>query len=98
MNTVRTLLIRLRMVQLISTDVRYLPNFISNLEEHEVVAFINTQDHWGRIGQKRRLSFGWDYGVSKKTLKRGPPVPPIFRGLSMRLYEQGLMSELAEQV
>ena len=43
--------------QMITTNVRYLRNFISNLEEHEVVSFIKTQDHWGRIGQKRRLSF-----------------------------------------
>jgi alkylated DNA repair dioxygenase AlkB len=80
------------------SDLRYERDFITLVQEQEILAFIQTQAHWSWLGKKKRLSFGWDYGLSKKTLKRGQPVPPIFCALALRLYEGGMMPELAQQV
>ena len=78
--------------------LRYERDFITASQEQEIFAFTQTQAHWSWLGKKKRLSFGWEYGVSRKTLNRGMPIPPIFNALALRLYERGMMPELAQQV
>ena len=78
----------------------YLPSFITEAEAAQLEAFVSSQAHWTAIGtKKRRLSFGYKYGISNHNIVEiAPPVAPILHALAVHLVEVGMMRDLADQV
>jgi alkylated DNA repair dioxygenase AlkB len=80
--------------------LKYWPEFVSATEEERLVAYAEAQSHWTRFGKlKRRLAFGYVYGVSTHTIVRAaPPIPPLLELLAARLVEKHMMETIADQV
>ncbi len=78
----------------------YWPDFVSPSEETELVTYAEAQRHWISFGKlKRRLAFGYVYGVSSRTIVReAPPIPPLLDQLAVRLVESNMMGATADQV
>jgi alkylated DNA repair dioxygenase AlkB len=80
--------------------LKYWSEFVSKHEEERLVAYAEAQSHWTRFGKlKRRLAFGYVYGVSTRTIVRAaPPIPPLLELLAVRLVENNMMKTIADQV
>lgn len=71
----------------------YLPAFISEEEERELLGFIGMLDLQAFLFQgfeaKRRVaSFGWDWHFDTQTLTKGKDIPAAFQWLVKRVSEQ----------
>ena len=69
-------------------------------EEKALVEFADSETHWMPFGQrKRRLPYGFVYGVSSRSIIGvAPPIPPILEGLAQRLVDAQIITKRAEQI
>jgi alkylated DNA repair protein (DNA oxidative demethylase) len=79
-------------------DLVYLPEFLSEDESAAVSDLLAAHTHWSPLGKKRRLPFGYLYGLGRrKVIGAAPPFPPLFVRFAERICQVGLMDDLANQ-
>jgi alkylated DNA repair dioxygenase AlkB len=80
--------------------LKYVPNFISEEEEKQLIDVINSQEWLGDL--KRRVQhYGWKYDYRARSLNYNMylgPLPEWIQLLAKRLIEKQLMNELPDQV
>src|SRR5579884_1426578 len=81
--------------------LRYIPDFIAEEEERELLRGIATLS-WsevrmhGVVAKRRVVHFGWLYGYESWRIEPGPPVPAFL--LSLRGRAAALIGELPERL
>ena len=78
----------------------YVPNFLSEGEERELVTAIDNGD-WSHVLKRRVQHFGWRYGYKDRRIDlsmRLGPLPQWALTLAERLENRGLLQHLPDQV
>ena len=78
----------------------YVPNFLSEGEERELVTAIDNGD-WSQVLKRRVQHFGWRYGYKDRKIDlsmRLGPLPQWALALAERLEKRGLLQHLPDQV
>jgi alkylated DNA repair dioxygenase AlkB len=77
----------------------YVSDFVGIRQHDLVVELIEAHTHWTPLGGKRRLSFGFEYGVgAKRIVATAPPIPARLHELAIQIADAGLMREVPNQV
>lgn len=80
--------------------LQYIPNFITEDEENELIDFIDSQE-WDTSLSRRTQHYGWRYDYKSKKLDISNylgELPDIFKTLGEKLVEEKLIDFLPQQV
>ena len=78
----------------------YLPNFLSEVEEYELIELIDKQI-WSEELKRRVQHYGWRYDYKARQIDPSMelgPLPPWAAKLAQRLFDQKLVPQVPDQV
>jgi alkylated DNA repair dioxygenase AlkB len=73
------------------------PDYITEELEKELLENIDSWE-WSTIISRRTQPYGYEYDYKEGPLVKGKPIPKILNDLGSRLFEEGLMDKLPEQI
>ena len=90
----------MRIEQLDVPGLTYMPDFLSEREEDDIVAEIDQSD-WHSDLRRRVQHYGWRYDYKARQIDpsmRLGPLPAWAYGIAQRLFSEGFLPQLPDQV